>query len=96
MASTGRCRAMFSIAMQSSLKAPNCLWVLASVLRRTKAALSMLCKSGSASWHISFADLADRQRHQFSAGCREQVGQLADAGRDLAPRFGVLGIQAVQ
>ena len=87
---------MFSIAIQTSFKAPNCLWVLASVLRRTKAALSMLCRSGSGSLPISFADLADGQRHQFSAGSREQVGQLADAGRDLAPRLDVLRIQTVQ
>ena len=34
--------------------------------------------------------------HQFSAGGREQVGQLAYAGRDLAPRLDVFRLQAVQ
>ena len=42
------------------------------------------------------ADFADGQRHQFSAARREQVRELAYAGRDPAPRFAVLGIQAVQ
>ena len=82
--------------MQTSFSAPNCLWVLASVLSRTKAALSMLCRSGSGSLRHQLADLADGRCHQFAAGGREQVGQLADAGRDLAPRLGVFRIQAVQ